>query len=311
MKKLATVLRTIFGLLLIGMLLIALLGPAILVEVSNLVAPGEIVAKREEVTLRRSSWSRHLLLDVRYTPASGNAEQTTISVDAPRFDTATIGDSVEVRYLPWPELRLFGSLAAPRLEDQGPFGQLQAIFGDGFWLVAGIGLWSMLLFIWSRWRTPWLTAILTITLLGGATYLVVDLPPPPPAAPQQQALATIQETHDVTKFLRRGQRNSPDLPQPYVIVELTFTPTGTNSPVVAVDQIDAGSLAGLSPGATFPVTYNATNPRQAHLDNAQRTYYWKNLALFAPVPILLLLLIGGAFWYRQRQQAQRRQRATP
>ena len=65
--------------------------------------------------------------------------------------------------------------------------------------------------------------------------------------------------------------------QPYTIVELSFVPTGMAGRVVAVDMVDAGSVAGLEPGAKVPIRYSAAEVRWARIDGAMRTC-WKNLA---------------------------------
>jgi hypothetical protein len=70
------------------------------------------------------------------------------------------------------------------------------------------------------------------------------------ARPQLEARATVQATHEIDTLTRGPSRLSPmRAAQPYTIVELSFVPTGMAGPVVAVDMVDAGSVAGLKPGA--------------------------------------------------------------
>ncbi len=68
--------------------------------------------------------------------------------------------------------------------------------------------------------------------------------------------------------------------QPFVVVELEFVPDGRTDPVVAVDMIDDGSLRAIERGVDVPIHYSAADPRWAQIDNATRTYYWKNLRTF-------------------------------
>jgi hypothetical protein len=305
MKRFFRLVQTLFGLLTILLLLVTLLGPATAVELSNAVAPGEVVAKQETVRVRRSGWSRQLLLDVRYTPAgSSSTEQASIRVDPDRFDLTEVGASVEVRYGPWPQLRQLGNIAAPRLQTQGPYGQLVAALGEFRWLVLGVGLWCVLLAIWSVWRMQWLLVVLATTMLGGALVVAFDLPPAAPVEPRLQATAIVEDVHEVNRLWRGRQRTSPDLPQPYLIVELRYTPAGTNDPVLAVDQIDQGAV--ISKGASLPIIYNNANPRQAQIVAAQRSYYWKNLMFFVPFVLLVIALLVGGMLFRVRPQGSAR-----
>lgn len=306
MQKLGFLLRTILGTIVFLILLIPVLGPPLYVEVGNLVAPGVVVGKREEITVRRTTWTRRLVLDVRYEPAGGEPEQTGIYVEASRYDRTPVGTPVQVRYLPLPEVRQLGDIAAARLADQPPFGPLLARLAPARWLLIGLAAWVVLLVIWNRWRRWWLALPLVVGMLGGGLYAVSNWPAPAPPGPQLTANATVGEIHQVERLVGR-RRGATELAQPYTIVELSFVPQGATGPVLAVDLIDAGSAAGLEPGSTLPIRYSAADPRWAQIDGATRTYAWKNLRIFGVIALVILILLVGA-WFGRRNQVARRAR---
>lgn len=312
MKKVFSTLRLVFGLIVFGLLLAPVVGLPLWVEVGNQSAAGEVVGKREEIDVRRATWSRQLFLDVRYTPAdSGLAEQATIAVDPELYDRMRVGAPTTVHYLPRADLRWLGALAGARLEGQPPYGQLRAMVGpDGVAWVAGIGVWLALLAIWWRWRSGWLALILLLGLLGAAMYTVSDWPAPAPPGPQLQAQATVRDTHliDRLSFGRRRRSSlNNEATQPYRVVELQFTPEGRADPVVAVDLVDEGSVPGLENGGTLPIRYSVANPRWAQIEGAQRTYAWKNLTGYAVAALVILVVIVAAWAFTR---LRRRRRAT-
>ncbi len=309
MRRFGSCLSALLGAIVFALLLVAVLGPALYVEVGNLVAPGVVVGKREEITVRRSTWTRRLVLEVRYQPGDAAPEQTGITVDAERYDRTPIGTPVQVRYLPLAQVRQLGDIAAARLADQPPLGPLRARLAPARYLLIGLAVWLVLLALWSRWRRWWLTLPLVVVFLGGAIYAASNWPPPAPPGPQLAASATVQETHVVERLVGRRGRGlgSPDLAQPYAIVELSFVPAGRADPVVAVDLIDVGSVARLEPGSTLPIHYSAADPRWAQIDGAARTYAWKNLRDFGVIALLIVVL-GLAAWLGRRGRAARRAR---
>ena len=308
MKKLGFWLRTLISAIFFALLLIPLLGPPLYVEVSNAVAPGVVVAKREEITVRRSFWSRRLFLDVRYEPTDTEApELAPIVVDAQRYDRARVGAPVQVRYLPLPNLRELGAIAAPRLEDQPPLGPLRAQLSPARDLLIGLAIWLVLLAVWAKWRRWWLALPTFAIMIGGSLYLASNWPPPAPPGPQLAANATVRATHEIDRA--PWSRRSKAAAQPYTIVELSFVPAGMADPVVAVDLVDAGSVPRLRTEATLPIHYSAADPRWARIDGAARTYAWRNLfdyGLIALLIVALVLGLWGAHRLRATRQARRR-----
>jgi hypothetical protein len=307
MRKIGSILKTIAGALVVAILLIPVLGPPLWVEASNTVAQGVVVGKREEITLRHATWTRRLLLDVRYQPAdTGAPEQAAIVVDPLRYDTTPVGEAVQVRYLPEPDLRKLGDLAGARLLDQPLLGPLRAQLEGIRELAIGLGAWLILLAAWAKWRRWWLMLPLALGLLGAALYAVSNPPPPAPPGPQEPAVATVRATHLIER-ISWGRRRSraQDAVQPYQIVELEFTPRGMAGPVIAIDQVDAGDTVSLRTEDTVPIHYSAANPRWAQIDGASRSYAWRNLQTYGVIAALCAVLLGGAWIARQRRAARR------
>jgi hypothetical protein len=310
MKKLGSLLRTIGGVVVFLLLGIPVFGPPLYVEARGEVAPGTVVGRREEVSIRYTTWSRRFYLDVSYRPAdTGAEERIAVAVDVERYDRARLEDGVQLRYMPLAGLRQLGSISAPRLADQGPLGQLRAQLGGATPLLGIIALWLVLLALWARWRRWWLALPLALGLLGGGLYAVSNPPPRPPPGPQLQGEATVEQSRLIDDLTPRRSRNGPTrAPQPYQIVVLSFVPRGGAGPVKAVDLVDDGSVA-LEAGASVPIHYSAADPRRAQIDGATRDYPWKNLLAFFPIVLLLvaipvgLALLGGRLFRSRRQPA--------
>lgn len=307
LRKLGRVIGAVLGTLLLLALLGAVLAPAALVEVQGQVTPGEVVAKREDITMRRTGWSRRIVVEVRYQPAGAYApEVAQIPVTARRYDQIQVAQAVQVRHLSDPTIRALGTLAATRLADQPPFGALLEWLEPAAGLLIAITAGVALVLAAVRWPRWWLVTPAAVMIAGGLVLLIGDWLPPAPAGPQLATSATVRDTHEVDQIFWRRTRGRVEAAQPYTIVELSFTPQGAVGPVVAVDQIDQGSVAGLAPGMTVPINYSAANPRWAQIDGAARSYPWKNLAGIAlpGVTILAVLAVLAIFW-RSRRRARR------
>jgi hypothetical protein len=250
---------------------------------------------------------------VRYTPAdTEEPEVAIIPASIERYDRARIGEAVQVRYMPRPDIRALGEIAAPRLGDQGPLGQLAARVGGAPITFAFLGVLLLLLAAWGATRLGLLLVPIWALLLGFAMYAVSDPPQPAPAGPQLTTQATVTLVREVDRLSsnrgRRRSRGSNEALQPYTIVALEFVPRGAAASVVAVDLVDAGSVQGLELGAELPISYSALDPRWAQIEGAQRTYFWKNLYGYAIIAGLILLLALG-FWITRRRKRMRRQLA--
>jgi hypothetical protein len=266
-----------------------------------------VVGKREEISLRHATWTRRLLLDVRYQPSdTGAPEQAAIAVDPLRYDATPVGEAVQVRYLPAPDLRVLGDIAAARLQDQPPLGPLRARLEGMRELAIGLGVWMVLLAAWAKWRRWWLMLPLALSLLGAGLYAASNPPPPAPPGPQEPAVATVRATHLIDRITwGRRRSRAQEAVQPYLIVELEFTPRGMAGPVIAIDHIDASDAAAPQTEDTLPIHYSAANPRWAQIDGASRSYAWKNLRTYGVIAALVAVLLGGAWAARLRRASGR------
>jgi hypothetical protein len=288
------------------LLLIPFLGPPLYVEVAGRNASGTVVAKREMISFTGDTWTRRMNADVRFR-AAGQDEPETVAValDAARYDGLHAGDAVGLRYAPNDFLRKLGPLTVARLDTQPVLGSFLAQIGKQFGgLAAGIGGWLVLLWAWSNWRLGWLALLLGLGMVFGAAYLASGLPPPEPSGPLLAGQARVGASKNITRIWQSRRSRGEQAAQPYTIVELSFVPQGTRDPVVAVDTFDTNSVAALERGADVPIHYSAADPRQAQIDGATRTYYWKNLTSFG----ILIVGIGGLLllgWWRLRRRAAR------
>jgi hypothetical protein len=301
---------SVFGFIIIFVLaLVILVGPPVYLELTGRTAAGVIIERREEIRVQYLEWSRWLHLEVRYTPAdTEKPEIAVIPVTVERYDRAQVGDPVQIRYLLHPQLRAVG-LATPRLVDQGPLGQLRSVLDIGPIATVLLGLFLALAAAWQLTRRRWLLVPLVGMLVLFAMYLTSSPPMSAPPGLQRTTQATVRLVYEVDRLAWRGNRYGDlDALQPYQIVALEFVPEGTAGTVVAVDQIDVGSVPGVEVGANLPIRYSAADPRWARIEGGQQTYFWKNLYLYAIIAGVLLLFFICGFWLLSRNKRTRRQR---
>ena len=306
-RRVFSLISTVIGFLFFAALLLPFVGPAVYIEVGGKSAPATIIEKREQIRIVTDSWSRSLLVGVRFQAAGvDDPVQTPILVTAATYDSLHVGDQVRVRYVLYPFLRALGNVASARLESQPPFGSFTA-FADSFltWLIVGGAVWLWLIVTFAKRRSAWLGVPAFLLLIGGGIYVGSGWPPPAPAGPRATASASVSRTYEVTRVWGGRRTQSEEAVQPYTIVELSFTPQGMTDPVRAVDMIDAGSVASLQENAAVPITYSVRNPRWAQIDGARRTYYWKNLRTFAVIAALLAVLFGVSWLFRRVRKRAR------
>ncbi len=128
--------------------------------------------------------------------------------------------------------------------------------GLGFALLAAMAVFIPVL----HWRTPH------------------DAPlPPDHAGPAPATVRQISTVHRIWS----GREGGQDIPQPYQMVDLEFTPGVGSGPVHALDRVDVDSVAGMRPGTTVPILYSTANPRLAQIAGGSRTYREKAVAYLA------------------------------
>jgi disulfide bond formation protein DsbB len=294
------------GLVVLALLLVgSVLGLSLYLDRWGIVAPGEVLAKQETITVasrQTGGWSRRTALVVRYQAADRRAPQTTsFTVDPATYDRLTVGAPLAVRYPPNRFLRDLVLVPTARPAEQSTWSWLRAILPP--WLVhaAPLALIGLLLFVfWRalRGRVGGLGWVLAAYLLGAAVFLVAPAPQLGGADRRQTATATVQAIHPVQYVLRPrsgATRNAVRVFQPYELVELQFVPAGRTEPVVAVEAVDTDSVPGLAAGQVVAMTYAANDPRGAQLVGGRRTYAWKNLLGLAGVGLILAVvgLIGA------------------
>ena len=295
--------------LVLAVLAVLLVGPgvglALYLDVRGVTAPGEVVAKRETIsvsTRQTGDWSRRTELVVRYRAADRTAPQmTSFGVDPATYDRLAVGAPLAVRYPPNRYLRDLVLFPTARPADQSTLAWLRMLAPPWLARAAPLGLvGALLLALWLglRGRVRGLGWVLAAYLLGAGVFLVAPAPDLGGGGQRQGATATVRAVHPVRYVLRprnSGTRRAVRVFQAYELAELQFVPAGRSEPVVAVEAVDTDSVPGLRGGDTVAITYAATDPRGARIVGGRHTYVWKNLLGLAAVAVVLAAVgIAGA-----------------
>jgi hypothetical protein len=279
-------------------------GLSLYLDVAGHVVQARVTSTEERITYASSgrsipgSWTRSFWASVTFdTPdAPGMAP---LWLDEASYDTLMPGMSIAVRYLAW-----LPFIARPA-------NQSTLSLVPWRWLGAGFIILGVILTLrpLSRRVPGWLTALAILScIIALVLWFVFPTPwvnplDPPVLTTTAEVLRVREETRSFTSGRTTGTVRAP---QPWNVVELRFIPQGRTKPVVAVDSVDVGSVAGLQIGARLPVSYNASNPRDARLNGA-RTWRWKEwrelaeLAVWGLITVVGLMLLGkavGAWWRR-------------
>jgi hypothetical protein len=303
----------LFFLLLGGPLLAASLD----IDMRGAVAPGEVRAKQETISVRYGNWTRRTSIEVSYRPAEQPFdERTSIEVNPATYDRLHEGSEVAVRYQPNPALRSIILLPTARLAQQSTMSaivdRLPANAAQLGLLAAG-GL--MLLVVWRGLRLKiggWLLAAYVAVI---AVYLALASANYTPPEPRATANATVREIHE-TRWRTRSSRSGRSIrPDPFDVIELEFVPPGMRDPVVAVDEVDLASGAQLEKGAQTTISYSVANPREAEIVGAAHPSYWGYLlrngvyVVVLLVVVLALSMLDGQI--RRRRRAARAGNRAP
>ncbi len=95
-----------------------------------------------------------------------------------------------------------------------------------------------------------------------------------PRGPWRESTAVISEVTHGAEYSTR--RSSSQLPWPFDIVQLSFTPDGRDQPVVAVDVVESASAPGLVKGGTARIVWPEDDPRSAKIKGARPGSPWAN-----------------------------------
>jgi hypothetical protein len=316
--------QLIFMLVIVGGVII---GGSLYLDQTGRLLNGRVTTKDERVRLQEEgNWQHDFQAGVAYrqdgappnpTYLAEGDSSVSLKLGPAQFDQLRKDSAVALKVLPvWRTLTLV-RLANTSTREWIPWS----------WLVIGLGaiVLGWLAFRLRRSQIGCLVVVLlgAIVALGVPTLLVYrewraaeDL-----AAKPLRAEATVREVTHITRIdplpcrRRCGNRTEFDVPQQYDIVQMAFTPQGGRDVVIAVDAVDAGSVAINREGA-LPIAYAAADPRAAQIMGATHTHHWKNLTGFVGVQlgllvalVLLLLLLGalGRFFgrlLRGRSQAR-------
>jgi hypothetical protein len=89
--------------------------------------------------------------------------------------------------------------------------------------------------------------------------------------------------------MRRAWSRPELLRVPYEVVQLRYLPAGAADSVLAVDEVDAGSVPSLATGAVMRVRYLARAPSETLLVEGARTFRQRNRFHF----LFLVLACAG------------------
>jgi len=211
-----------------------------------------------------------------------------VRVDSAQYSAMHNGDRVRVRYpsccpifmrlegrttrqVAWEAAREFGS--DPVLD----------------WVAVGV----VALIVASRIATPIVVLTGGAWLGAGLVFLFPARPPRTPSGTETSArvagIITVSESPPRTHHRSRYSSHPERLAVPYQVVQLRLVPEGAADSVLAVDEVDAGSVPSLAPGAVVRVRYPPAAPREAMLVEAARTFRQRNRFHL----LFLVLGVGG------------------
>ncbi|MCC6538937.1 MAG: hypothetical protein IT162_15390 [Bryobacterales bacterium] len=275
-----------------------LLGASLFFDAAGTVVDGMVQSKDEKVRMNSHSefahlWHRTLTLVV---ASSGGSVRTLVFAREEDFDAARVGAPVRVRLLP--SLPWLGRLAHRNTWTALPWAWLA---GAGLALAAGYAMWLAIR------RYSHVLAPLGFIAAAWAWMIIATFPSPRDAGAAEggeQTEAEVLAIHRVETTIGRLGLWSAEADQPWDIVELRLVPLGGNGePVVAIDEVDAGSSPGLVNGARLPVRYRASLPREARLLHGTRHWRWREwenlLELHALVAALIAAMVAWAKFKRR------------
>jgi len=278
-----------------------LLGASLYLDKAGTVVKAHLLTRTERIQYRtEGDWSHEYRITAQYTVTDQPPLTAAFAPDVATFDELHPNEDFAVR-----AVSLGGWFSYVRFANQTTFTWLP-------WRWIGIGL-AISISGWLLWqqskRTRWGWVVTALTLLALATLPLVfkvregqqsqDLSLTP-----LRATAIVQEVQRVTRLdplPSRGSNGSHwetdfDVPQPYDIVVVRFTPQGHEQTVLGVDVVDAEHPV-VKAETPVEIAYTASEPRTVRLLTAQRSHYWKNPlgwigTQVAGLGLIVLVLIG-------------------
>ncbi len=310
------------GFVSIGLFVLALLGPllgaSLYLDTVGTVVQAHVQSRTERIQYRKEGdWSHNFSVSVQYTLPTALPAFATLSPNAALFDEIHEGRSVAVRAV---DVNHWFSFV--RLANQSTLTWVR-------WDWLGIGL-AVLIAGWLLWRlsdrTKW-GCLLTLAIIFMLSTLPVffklrewqrsqDLSLTPLHAP-----GVVQEVKRVTWLdplpsSHGGEWETGfDVPQPYDIVVVRYTPQGHELPVLGLDVVDAGSPV-VKPEMPVEIAYAADDTRTVRFLQANRSHFWKNplgwfRAQLFDLALIVAILVGVSWfgdWIKRWLKARLSQR---
>lgn len=275
----------------LSLLVVPVLAGSLWLDTYGETVTGTVTGMYEEIRAENEptgGWSsqRFLVVDIPRLETVGL--KASVRVDSAAYTAARRGDRVRVKYpsccpifarlegrttrqVAWEAARQFGS--DPELD----------------WVLAG----AVALVIAARIAMP-IVVVTGVAWLGaGLLFLFPARPPRTPrgveAAARVAGIVTVSESPRRTVSRSMSSSHPELLRVPYQVVQLRLVPDGATDSVLAVDEVDAGSVPSLAPGAVVKVRYQPTAPREAMLVEGSRTFRQRNRFHF----LFLVLGAGG------------------
>jgi hypothetical protein len=155
----------------------------------------------------------------------------------------------------------------------------------------------VVVFLWKVFRFRLAAFLLIPWAIVLVAYLAIPRQEPAPQHPVA-GTAAIQAVTNVSEVLESDDSKGIPLQHPYQIVRLQFTPNGMDTPVVAVDKIDLGSLPALQPGQNVDIFYDSAHPRVARLQAGTRAFPVHATATLILTGLAFLALLLVAWFLR-------------
>jgi hypothetical protein len=257
--------------------------------------PAVVTGKQDAVDVSRDgSWTRSLSIEARYTPRGFTTPAPVyIPTGAAVYDLVRKGQTIPIRCVPLAPtfcLLKYDSLREwARRTIEGALDRGQVLFVLGlpiliFWL--GIAEWTPERPV-RRWISRglfacWAVALLLTTLQSGSTKT---------EGARREEAARVRDVHLVASYGLLAPLIRIPLAHPYAVVQLALTPAGRRDTLVAVDEVDSVTAAGISVGAAFLVSYAVNDPRAARLLGARREFREGNVGRNLALTLGLLALM--------------------
>jgi hypothetical protein len=271
--------------------------------------PGRVYSKREDASIRYSTWQRSCEMTVEYSPPdTASVAFLSVRLKPEKYDEFRKGQAVSLHYLPrkdLPDLPLANilnqihALPTARLADQRAYSAWEVVFTRTTVIVccilAGV---VVVLYLWRRSGLPgfpW--AVAACLLVGLTAVLISEFPTPEPAPSGEVGTASgkVKSIGRIDRLFSGSRTRGVIADQPVAVVGVEFVPAGSAQAVLGVDLIDAGSIPGLQQNTPVAIDYQIGSPRIARIRGATRSFVSRNLRGMAVDGVVCLVLLAGLF----------------